>query len=86
MAMAAPDGQTMSDAFLKVWLQGGPADDWTYYTLVEPPARLYVIPHPSLEGEWIHVLDDGWPQAIAYERAAAVEQFNGERIYYPVER
>jgi hypothetical protein len=69
--------------WLRVWLQGGAVDDWSYYTLVEPPERVRVLRNPFHDGEWIRVVGD-WPDAIEYERVRAVEQLDDERIFYPV--
>jgi hypothetical protein len=73
------------DVGLIVWLQGGPANDWRYETLIEPPDVIKVIPDPFHEGVWIRVVGP-WPDAVHYQRQPAVEQFDHERIYYPVAR
>lgn len=71
------------DPWLRVWLQGGPVEDWTYYTLIEPPDVVKIIPDPFREG-WLRVVGD-WPGATLYERVRGVEQFDNERIFYPRE-
>lgn len=65
----------------QVWCQGGPADGFRYETGIEPPQEIRVMADPYREG-WIRVLGD-WPQAIPYLRVQAVEQIDGECIYYP---
>jgi hypothetical protein len=71
-------------AWIRVWCQGGPASDWDYFTLIEPPKRIKIIRDPFHEERWIRVVGD-WPEAVEYERVPLVEQFDHERIYYPVE-
>jgi hypothetical protein len=73
---------TVSDSWIKVWLQGGPVEDWHYFTLVEPPEEITIIRDPFHDG-WIHVIGP-WPGAIRYRREEGVEQFDFERIYYPL--
>lgn len=73
----------MSDPWIKVWLQGGPVEDWHYFTLIEPPDVIHIMADPFNDGRWLRVLGD-WPQATAYRREASVEQSDRERIYYPV--
>lgn len=67
-----------------VWCQGGPANDWTYETLIEPEPIIHVMPDPFNAGRFIRVTGD-WPEATAYKREASVEQFAFERIFYPAE-
>lgn len=74
----------MTDAWIRVWLQGGPVQDFSYFTLVEPPELIQVMPDPFHEGDWIRVVGS-WPQAVAYRREPSVEQLDRERIYYPAE-
>jgi hypothetical protein len=69
--------------WLKVWLQGGPVEDWHYLSLVEPPETIYVT-HTREPHGWVRVLED-WEGAHAYRREPSVEQFDHERIYYPAE-
>jgi hypothetical protein len=65
--------------------QGGPADNWTYATLIEPDEEISVMPDPFHADRFIRVTGD-WPQAApAIRRVPSVEQFEFERIYYPVE-
>jgi hypothetical protein len=71
--------------WLEVWCQGGPADGWRYETMVEPPDRILMLADPFHTGKFIRVVGD-WPTATPYERVRAVEQFDHELIYYPVER
>lgn len=72
----------MSARWIEVWCQGGPADDFRYETLIEPPAKIHVMPDPFHDGRFIRVVGP-WPDATAYERVPDVEQFDHERIYYP---
>jgi hypothetical protein len=80
MGVASPAAVT-NGGWFKVWLQGGPVEDFVYFTMVEPPDRLRVMRDPFKPG-WIHVTGS-WPEAILYERVRSVEQFDRERIYYP---
>jgi hypothetical protein len=73
------------DPWIKVWLQGGIADDWIYATLIEPDREIKVMRDPFHDDRFIRVTGD-WPEAMRYERVPTVEQFDNERIYYPVER
>jgi hypothetical protein len=69
--------------WLRVWLQGGEATGWDYFTLIEPDEVIYVMRSPRPEvAEWIRVNED-WPEALRYRRQPNVEQLSGERIYYP---
>jgi hypothetical protein len=68
--------------WITVWCQGGPADDWRYEALIEPPEQIKVMPDPFHAGQFLRVVGD-WPQATTYERVPAVEQLDDERIYYP---
>lgn len=79
---------TMND-FYSVWCQGGPADGWRYETLIEPDDEITLVPVPNRDGEFIRVLkllpgEEPWPDAVGYKRVREVEQFDGERIYYPM--
>lgn len=66
-----------------VWCQGGPADDFRYYTLIEPPNEIEVAPVPMPSG-FVRVV--GWGDAAyRYVRQPNVEQFDFERIFYPAE-
>jgi hypothetical protein len=71
--------------WIRVWLQGGPVEDWDYFTLVEPPEVIHVLrnPFPGSSQKWIRVLG-GWPEALTYRREPSVEQLDRERIYYPL--
>lgn len=64
-----------------VWCQGGPADGFTYQTLIEPPDEIEVAPTPMPHG-FVRVMDWG-DAAYRYVRQRDVEQFDWERIYYP---
>jgi hypothetical protein len=68
----------------EIWLQGGEASDFRVSWIggMEPPEALWVLRAPD-DAYWIVVLDE-WPGAHAYAREARVEQFDHERIYYPV--
>lgn len=74
----------MSDPWIKVWLQGGPVGDWHYMTLVEPPNPLHVMPVSAAHGGWMRVLEPEPGVTHTYARESGVEQFDFERIYYPV--
>lgn len=69
--------------WITIWLQGGPADNWRYETLIEPPNSIEVMPDPFHPGSWLRVVFGSWPEATTYERVPSVEQFDHERIYYP---
>lgn len=63
-----------------VWCQGGPANDWSYGTAIEPDDEITLIPVPQRAGEFIRVLpgeDEPWPNAVT--------QIDGECIYYPAD-
>lgn len=75
----------MGDPWIMVWLQGGDADDWRYQTLIEPDREILMLRDPFHAGQWIRVVGP-WPEAVRYERVPSVEQFDNERIYYPVAR
>ena len=74
----------MTAAWLTVWLQGGPANDWRYETLIEPPDEIVMFRDPFHDGRWIRVIGP-WEGATTYRRVPAVEQFDHERIYYPAD-
>lgn len=65
-----------------VWCQGGPADDFHYETLIEPPRVIELASAPA-PFDWVRVLDWG-DAAVRYVRVPEVEQFGHERIYYPL--
>jgi hypothetical protein len=71
----------------RVWCQGGPANDWSYETLIEPADEITLIPVPRRADEFIRVApdDDSWPDATVYRRVRDVEQIDGECIYYPAD-
>lgn len=69
--------------WIRVWLQGGPADGWRYATMIEPPQTIYVIADPILPNRWVRVPTSWHDGALAYVRVPTVEQFDDERIYYP---
>lgn len=70
----------------EIWLQGGPADGFKAFVVGNIDKHLgdtlHVIPHPTAPGEWV-VVDELYSRAVRYERVRAVEQLDGERIYYP---
>lgn len=73
----------------RVWCQGGPADDWGYWTLVEPDDEITLVPVPHGAARFIRVLnllpgEEPWPGAVVYRRVRSVEQIDGECIYYPM--
>jgi hypothetical protein len=72
----------MGDGWLRVWLQGGAVENWDYFTRVEPPDVIHVIRSPT-GLSWLCVFAD-WRGALAYRREHAVEQFDDERIFYPL--
>jgi hypothetical protein len=47
--------------WLRVWLQGGPADDRHYETLVEPSERLRFLADPRNPQMWLRLPDDARP-------------------------
>lgn len=63
-----------------VWCQGGPANNWRYETLVEPPATIYVLPVPG-PSKFIRILEP-CEGSTTYVRYPQWEQFDFERIYY----
>lgn len=67
-----------------MWCQGGPANDWRYETPIEPPDEIILYPLPGGgHNEWTRVFaDDHWPGTVTYGRVRAVEQIDGECIYY----
>lgn len=74
----------MSDLpWLRVWLQGGPADGHRFATMVEPPRTLYVVRDPILP-TWVRV-PVSHAGALAYVRVPGAERSDLERIYYPDE-
>lgn len=58
----------MAEGF-NVWLQGGPGDGIRVTVSSEPPAVIVLWPDTD---------------AISYVRVPDVEQFDRERIYYPM--
>ena len=70
--------------WITVWLQGGPANDFRYETLVEPPDEIVVMADPFNDDNFIRVVGP-WDGATTYRRVRQVEQFDRERIFYPVE-
>lgn len=72
----------MVDGWLRVWLQGGLVENWDYFTLVEPPDVIRVIRSPT-GLSWV-CAPEGWRGALAYRREHRVEQFDDERIFYPL--
>lgn len=61
----------MSDVLgFVVWLQGGPGDDVRVVVLSEPPDTIVYMPDS--------------PSPVKYIRVPEVEQFEHERIYYPL--
>jgi hypothetical protein len=74
----------------RVWCQGGPANDWSYETLIEPDDEITLLPNPHRAGEFIRVLkllpgEVPWPGSVVYRRVRSVEQIDGECIYYPAD-
>jgi hypothetical protein len=71
--------------WIHVWLQGGDADGWRYATMIEPPQTIYVVRDPFFgRHRWVRVPSSWGQDSIAYRRVPGVEQFDSERIYYPV--
>ncbi len=70
--------------WIDVWLQGGPANDWRYATLIEPPQTIYVVRDPFFDTRWVRVPASWGEGSFAYVRVPTVEQFDHERIYYPI--
>lgn len=61
----------MAEGF-KVWLQGGPGADIRVTVSPEPPDVIVLWPDTR--------------EAVSYVRVREVEQFDRERIYYPMQQ
>ena len=68
----------------EIWCQGGPFDNYRAIVLDEPPDTLRLKRDPFHADRVIKVRGP-WPDVVEYERVPSVEQFERERIYYPVE-
>jgi hypothetical protein len=89
-AAAADRGRKVQQLFevigapFAMWCQGGPANGWRCIAMMPPRDEIVLWPVPHSPGEWLRVPpEDEWPGAVTYVRVRAVEQIDGECIYYP---